>query len=344
MAETRSAVPSQSTGTSAGVGTGLPSSATTLNVWPGSARLRISRRAGVEHVEQHALALLHADRFAVTEHAAVDGEQLVADLVALRSSPVASSSAASAHLLAAPRRAAPDSTSIAMSPPWLNDGLEFLHHQEHFAVVGAGIVLRLDIDRTGLARVGAAVRDRRRLRHACDRSESRRASGTKAMRRMPCGAMNGVPSSAAPSTSLGIIWPCQCTSSGVSVSLCMSTTTRWPSVKPQQRTGKLAVVERGRDDVVGRKLDQAGGDAQRVVRLLGRLRRRPTQGAALHRSRGPVRQTSAANGDQLRHDGVPSVATARPGKPKLESAGAVTRAKPRATECPRCARDTTRFD
>jgi Domain of unknown function (DUF4372) len=32
---------------------------------------------------------------------------------------------------------------------------------------------------------------------------------TYRMRRMPCGGMNGEPSSAAPSTSLGIIWPCQ---------------------------------------------------------------------------------------------------------------------------------------
>ncbi len=38
----RSAVPIHSTGTSARLGTGLPSSARTLKVWPGRARLRIS--------------------------------------------------------------------------------------------------------------------------------------------------------------------------------------------------------------------------------------------------------------------------------------------------------------
>ena len=42
MAEMRSAVPSHRTGTSTGAASGLPSSATTLNVCPGSARLRIS--------------------------------------------------------------------------------------------------------------------------------------------------------------------------------------------------------------------------------------------------------------------------------------------------------------
>ena len=44
-----------------------------------------------------------------------------------------------------------------MSPPRLKDGSEFLHHQEDFTVIGTRIVLRLDVDRPGLAGVGAAV-------------------------------------------------------------------------------------------------------------------------------------------------------------------------------------------
>ena len=40
-------------------------------------------------------------------------------------------------------------------------------------------------------------------------------------------------------------------------------------LEPQQRSGKLAVVERRRDDVVRCQLDQPGCDAQRIVRLLG---------------------------------------------------------------------------
>ena len=81
IAEIRSAVPSHSTGTSAGVGTGLPSSATTRKAWPGNARLRISPALRVQHMKQHPLALLDADRLAVAKHPAVDGEELVADLV-----------------------------------------------------------------------------------------------------------------------------------------------------------------------------------------------------------------------------------------------------------------------
>ena len=42
IAEIRSAAPSHSTGTGAGLGTGLPSSAITVKVCPGSARLRVS--------------------------------------------------------------------------------------------------------------------------------------------------------------------------------------------------------------------------------------------------------------------------------------------------------------
>ena len=37
--------------------------------------------ARIEHMKQHAVALLDADRLAVTEHFAVDAEQVVADFV-----------------------------------------------------------------------------------------------------------------------------------------------------------------------------------------------------------------------------------------------------------------------
>ena len=42
QASTRSPGPSINTSTAAGVGTGFPSSAITLNLWPGRARCRIS--------------------------------------------------------------------------------------------------------------------------------------------------------------------------------------------------------------------------------------------------------------------------------------------------------------
>jgi hypothetical protein len=39
--------------------------------------------------------------------------------------------------------------------------------------------------------------------------------------------------------------------------------------KTQQRAGELAVIERGRDDMVGRELEKARGDAQGNVRWSG---------------------------------------------------------------------------
>src|SRR5216684_1483327 len=42
------------------------------------------RRAPIEHMKQHPLSQLHADRFSVTEHATVDCEIAITDLVSVR--------------------------------------------------------------------------------------------------------------------------------------------------------------------------------------------------------------------------------------------------------------------
>ena len=82
MAETRSAVPSQSNGTSSrrhriAVERDNPERMS------GEREAAYLARAGIEHVEQHALTVLDVYRFAVTEHPAIDREQAVADLEAL---------------------------------------------------------------------------------------------------------------------------------------------------------------------------------------------------------------------------------------------------------------------
>ena len=53
--------------------------------------------------------------------------------------------------------------------------------------------------------------------------------GVNWKRLLPCGGTSGEPSSSVPSTSGGMSIPCQCTSSGVSVSLMTSTVTGLPS-------------------------------------------------------------------------------------------------------------------
>jgi hypothetical protein len=76
--------------------------------------------AGVDDMEQHPLALFHADGFAVTSHATVDAKQLVAYFEAFRFHsrflvgflP---------HLLQG-GKGLPASASCAMSPPRLKDG------------------------------------------------------------------------------------------------------------------------------------------------------------------------------------------------------------------------------
>ena len=74
-----------------------------------------------EHMEQHALALLDADGLAVSQHPAVDAEQLVADFEALGLSPVLRrrppAPSACSSLIGSPGR-----KSIAMSPPRLKVG------------------------------------------------------------------------------------------------------------------------------------------------------------------------------------------------------------------------------
>ena len=103
-------------------------------------------RARIEHVEQHAFALLHADRFAVTEHPAIDAEQLVADFEALgfllrflvgRLS----------HLLQRLERSAGQHVHRHVAAA-AERRRKLLHHQKDFAIIGAGVVLRFDVDRS----------------------------------------------------------------------------------------------------------------------------------------------------------------------------------------------------
>ena len=145
---------------------------------------------------------------------------------------------------------------------------ELLQHQEDLAIIGAGIVLRLDVDRPGLAGVGAAVEvaaghdmrvveaEARRLWHEGDplaavRRHERRAFLGRAVHV----ARDHLPVPVDQFRRVGVVVDIDHDALAF--------------LEAQQRSGKLAVIERRRDDVVGRKLDQSGCDAQRVVRLGG---------------------------------------------------------------------------
>ncbi len=80
----RSAVPIQSTGHVAGFGTGLPSSATTLKRVARQSEAANFGGAAVQNMKKNSFAVLYPNRFAVAEHASIDGERAVADFISVR--------------------------------------------------------------------------------------------------------------------------------------------------------------------------------------------------------------------------------------------------------------------
>ena len=146
--------------------------------------------AGVQDVEQHAFALLHADGLAVPEHLAVDGEEVVADLEALGLF-LGLVVGLLAEVLEVLDRLAGEEVHRHVAAA-AEGRLELLQHQKHLAVVGAGLVLRLDVDRPDLAGVGAAVEvaaghdmrvveaEARRLRHERDAAHAVRRDERRA--------------------------------------------------------------------------------------------------------------------------------------------------------------------
>ena len=90
---------------------------------------------------------------------------------------------------------------------------EFLEYEKDFPVVAARLVFGFDINRPDLATVLSRVEVGTRpiMRVVETETDGR---GVNTMRRIPRAGIKGVPSSAAPSTSAGTIWPCQCSCSG----------------------------------------------------------------------------------------------------------------------------------
>ena len=123
--------------------------------------------AAVEHVEQDALALLDANRLAVTEHAAVDREQPIADLVTLRLSlrqgRLHRRFARYLELFDSIVRCKKIHRHVAAAAERRR---EFLEHEKHFLVVAARFVSGLDIDRADLTAVlaGAEIVARDQMR------------------------------------------------------------------------------------------------------------------------------------------------------------------------------------
>ena len=110
--------------------------------------------AAVQHVEEHAFALLHPNRFTATQHSSVDREGSIPDLESMRH---AFGERGVHGVLAGlfqflDRRRGHQKLHVHVTAAAVR-GFEFLQREEHFAVIIARVVLRLYIHRTHQARV-----------------------------------------------------------------------------------------------------------------------------------------------------------------------------------------------
>ena len=149
MAETRSAVPSQSPGTARRLGNYISIQGNDGEAVSGQGQAADFGRASVQHMEQHALTSLDPDGLAMAQHPPVDGERAVPNLEAMRSTlrerglhrALASISEGAYHRCRG-QKVHRHITAAAVG------GLEFLQGQKDFAIIIAGVVFRFDVHRT----------------------------------------------------------------------------------------------------------------------------------------------------------------------------------------------------
>src|SRR5208282_1299754 len=198
------------------------------------------------------------------EHPAVDAEEVIADFVTL--GPLELFVSLFPDLLQRFNRCANQHIHChvaATTEGWL----ELLHDQKDFAIVGAGIVGGLDVNRPRLAGVGAAAEvvlwdDMRMI-------ETK--SGGFRYERETLHSVRGYERRAFLCCAVDIARYYQTMHMDElgRVRFIVDLDDDAPALpETQQRSRKLAVVERGRDNVIRRQLDQSRPDAQRVVRLL----------------------------------------------------------------------------
>src|ERR1019366_5385554 len=103
------------------------------------------RSAAIEDMEQHALAVLNPDRLAMAQHATVDGEQAVADLVTLRCR--GSFLVGSLCLFLQVRHTGGGRKEIYRHVPAAHEErLKLLQCQEYFTVVSTRLMFGFDVD------------------------------------------------------------------------------------------------------------------------------------------------------------------------------------------------------
>ncbi len=110
--------------------------------------LNVLRGAGIQDVEENALAFLNSDGIAIAQRFAVDGESLITDLPTVGFGLLL----LGFFLFALELRVA-----LFFHLLGAEKGFEFMGGEEDFLVVPARIVFRLDVYKRKLAGVGTAV-------------------------------------------------------------------------------------------------------------------------------------------------------------------------------------------
>src|SRR6185312_2067348 len=115
--------------------------------------------AAVQYVKQHALTPLDADGFTVAEHASVDGERAIANLIAVRHAFGQRGFHGGfalvfelLHLGGGGKEILRHVTTAAEC------GLKLFEGEEDFAIIVAGLIFGLDVDRSDFAAISAAIK------------------------------------------------------------------------------------------------------------------------------------------------------------------------------------------
>src|SRR5580698_6637276 len=225
--------------------------------------------ASVQHVEEHAFARLHADGFAASQHAAVDGEGTVPDLESMRHAfGERSLHGAFARIFqildGCHGRQKVHVHVAAPAQGWF----KFLQDEEHLAIIIAAIVLRFDIYGTHQTRVLSRAQIRSGMDMAVVEVVARRPGNEPDAAAAPRGnERSALLGSAIYVGGNELPVPMQLLRRvGLIVDVDGD---RAPFLEAEQRTGELAVVGGSRENAIGRQFHRLYGDGERVVRRAG---------------------------------------------------------------------------
>src|SRR6266436_4735018 len=232
---------------------------------PGQRKAPNLRRASIENVKQDTLASLHAHRFAMSQHSAVDREIAVADLVAVpqafRKRCFHGSFARRFEFFDFSGRR---QEILGHVPALAEARLELLQDEEDFAVVPAWFLSRFDVHRPDFSAVLPGSQVGTRAIVCVIEAEPSRARRKHHPPFATCQNKGGAFFGGAVHIDGNLLTvPMQLfRSSRVVVNV---DTDLPPFFETKERSGKLPIVSNRRNDSLGRDLNRGGRDVQCVV-------------------------------------------------------------------------------